>query len=444
MRSAIAKLALPVSGQNTRSNAHNMTANIQNSERDDRAARRYPLVSVVIPSYNYGHYVLKAIDSLHCQDYLNIEIIVIDDGSSDNTADLLLSFEGVIYIRQNNQGLSAARNHGIRLAKGKYIQFLDADDLVGTTSIRKRVEYLERNPNKSAVFCRSAYFKQHRYPEPVAFLHREWRQPDADQLDLSMHYSNIAPLHAFLVRKSSVDTASLYFDTELRACEDYDYWLRLARDTGLPGQIRSCWVYYRQHENSMSRSYLSQYRHDAELCRRLLNYGNFYGSWPNVVSRTIADYYAAMLAAALRTARRLWHVDRSSFGDFLRGHVFVVLDRFAATQTEKPVTSSAYLYLSIARLTLRQMKVHDLSVDHKTYCRARDSIAISGSLFLRSLGSRLLISEPYTVIRLLKLDLHYFILSTIASDRVVLFIGGFIQWIRLALNSIYHALTKRQ
>ncbi|MDZ4154531.1 glycosyltransferase family 2 protein, partial [Methylicorpusculum sp.] len=167
------------------------------------------LVSVIIPTYNYGHFVLSTIDSVNKQDYPYIEIIVIDDGSTDNTQEILGSLPTIIYVRQENQGLSAARNHGINLAKGKYLQFLDADDLLGQSSIRKRVEYLEKNLYKNAVICRSTFFYNSILSEnPLLRIH-EWYQPESNSIDLALYYFNIAPPHAFLIRKSVIDEFSL-------------------------------------------------------------------------------------------------------------------------------------------------------------------------------------------------------------------------------------------
>ena len=92
--------------------------------------KNIPLVTVVIPTYNYGHFVEQAVESALSQRYPNIEVIVVDDGSQDDTKARLEKYRGRIqYIYQRNQGLSAARNTGILKARGEYIAFLDADDI---------------------------------------------------------------------------------------------------------------------------------------------------------------------------------------------------------------------------------------------------------------------------------------------------------------------------
>src|SRR5215831_9104653 len=87
-----------------------------------------PLVSIIIPCYNQAHFLSDAIDSARRQTHSRIEILVIDDGSSDNTSEVAASYRDVYCIRQANQGLSAARNAGLRASKGSLLVFLDADD----------------------------------------------------------------------------------------------------------------------------------------------------------------------------------------------------------------------------------------------------------------------------------------------------------------------------
>ena len=374
-----------------------------------------PLVSVVIPTYNYGHFVLSAIESIRKQDYTHIEIIVIDDGSTDNTPQIVSSLPDITYIRQENQGLSAARNHGIRLATGKYLQFLDADDLLGPNSIHRRVNFLEANLEYSSVICRSAFFYKHVYPEKLAPLYHEWPQPETGQTDLAMYYFNIAPPHSFLVRKSAVETHTLEFDTRLRACEDYDFWFRLALVSGVPGVVRSCWVYYRQHTNSMSRSYVNQYQHDAELCKRIRTLVTDANPW--LGSRPRGDYLAAMFAASVLTARRLWKVDRPSFDGFLSNHVLPLQQQLEVAQQGTSVTLAALWYQAQARHTLLRMWLRDHSltqVQHERLCR---SVTMVRSFFLSAFTGGNKPISTRTFVRLLWLDVLYIMVRLLFSHR---------------------------
>jgi glycosyltransferase involved in cell wall biosynthesis len=111
------------------------------------AAHKEPLVSVIIPAFNSGSHLARAIKSVLDQDYKNIQCIVINDGSSDNTEAIAQSFnESITYIYQNNSGAASARNNGISIASGEYIAFLDADDYWTTSKIKLQVQAFIENP----------------------------------------------------------------------------------------------------------------------------------------------------------------------------------------------------------------------------------------------------------------------------------------------------------
>ena len=133
------------------------------------AANNNPLVSIVIPTYNYANYLLTAITSCLQQTYKNLEIIVVDDGSTDNTRAILEEFsDRILYIYQNNQGVSSARNKGLELAKGSFITFLDADDALTTDSIERRVRILTEH--EEVDFVISSTLSKHTLDE-TPYLH---------------------------------------------------------------------------------------------------------------------------------------------------------------------------------------------------------------------------------------------------------------------------------
>src|SRR3712207_1908731 len=123
------------------------------SQRDDipdlqkeKEAVVPPLVSVVIPCYNQAHFLGEAIESVLAQSYPNVEIIVVDDGSTDATSEVARSYPKVRLVRQENQGLSGARNAGLARSEGEYVVFLDADDRLLPEALETGVEYLEARP----------------------------------------------------------------------------------------------------------------------------------------------------------------------------------------------------------------------------------------------------------------------------------------------------------
>jgi glycosyltransferase involved in cell wall biosynthesis len=118
-----------------------------------------PLVSVIIPLHNAEHFIVATVNSAINQTWGNIEIIIIDDGSTDDSLSVVRSFQDarIIIISQSSKGASAARNRGLAVARGKYIQFLDADDLLSDDKIAKQVLLLEGDPGKIAV-CSTVHF----------------------------------------------------------------------------------------------------------------------------------------------------------------------------------------------------------------------------------------------------------------------------------------------
>src|ERR671912_965329 len=104
------------------------------------------LVSVVIPCYNQAHFLGEAIESVLSQTYPHFEIVVVDDGSTDNTQEVAARYPGVRYIRQENQGLAGARNAGIRRSNGSYLVFLDADDRLLPEALEVGLEHLNAHP----------------------------------------------------------------------------------------------------------------------------------------------------------------------------------------------------------------------------------------------------------------------------------------------------------
>lgn len=124
-----------------------------------------PLVTIIIPAFNAEKHLAETIVSAKNQTYKNLEIIIIDDGSTDQTLSIAQSFElnSIKILKQVNKGASAARNYGIKEAKGKYIQFLDADDLLSLDKIENQVTALEKTSDKLAV-CSTIHFNENENP----------------------------------------------------------------------------------------------------------------------------------------------------------------------------------------------------------------------------------------------------------------------------------------
>ncbi|MBD2513109.1 glycosyltransferase [Nostoc muscorum FACHB-395] len=185
-----------------------------------------PTVSVIIPTYQRGHLVSQAINSVLAQTYKDYEIIVINDGSQDNTPQVLAEFSDrrITAIHQANQGLSAARNAGIRSARGKYIAFLDDDDLWEPQKLEKQIPVLEANPRIGLIYSDSLFFSDKRGLLPGSY-NTAFPTPNLQVLWTLFRY-NYIPVLTVVVRRDCLDKVGL-FDETLRYCGDYDLWLRL-------------------------------------------------------------------------------------------------------------------------------------------------------------------------------------------------------------------------
>ena len=184
-----------------------------------------PLVSVIIPNYNHAQYVGDAIWSVLTQEYRNFEIIVVDDGSTDNSREVIAQFgDKVQYIHQKNAGLSAARNTGIKASKGVLIGVLDADDMYESIFLSTLVAALQENPDADGVYCGYQFVdhKNNLLPQIEA------RPVDHDKLYDALLDGNFFVPESIFLRRYVYDNIGL-FDETLRACEDWDVWLRVTK-----------------------------------------------------------------------------------------------------------------------------------------------------------------------------------------------------------------------
>ena len=205
-----------------------------------------PLVSIVITCYNHARFLGEAIESALAQIYPCIEIIVVDDGSTDNTVEVAAHYPGVKYVHQVNQGLSAARNTGLRESHGDVLIFLDADDRLLPIAAEQGVYQLLRLPKCAFVSGRYRYVK-----EDGTILGEYNLDPAEPDPYTSLLRCNYIQMHATVAYRRTVLEAEGGFDCALRACEDYDLYLRIARK--YPVSVHSDLVAeYRQHDHNMS------------------------------------------------------------------------------------------------------------------------------------------------------------------------------------------------
>lgn len=183
-------------------------------------------VSVVIPTYNYGTYVTQALDSVLAQTLTPHEVIVVDDGSTDDTADRIKSYEGHLrYIRQPNRGLSAARNTGLRAATGEWVALLDSDDVWLPPKLEMQASLCRSLPAVGIVATGHFSFTG---PDPWAVVRVPPLAPPAVEVGLEdLLESGAFGSSSVIIRRDALEAVGL-FDETLRSVEDLDMWLRIA------------------------------------------------------------------------------------------------------------------------------------------------------------------------------------------------------------------------
>ncbi len=178
-------------------------------------------ITVIIPTYNRYTLLRRAITSVYAQTHLPKELIVIDDGSTDNTKQIIKDFPDTIYIYQENRGVSCARNVGIKIAKYEWIAFLDSDDEWHEKKLEKQAGFHRSNPDILMSYTAEQWIRN----EQVVKIPKKYRKIGDDIFKENLSYCNIAP-SSVVIHKKIFESIGL-FDESLRVCEDYELWLRL-------------------------------------------------------------------------------------------------------------------------------------------------------------------------------------------------------------------------
>ncbi len=189
---------------------------------------RTPRVSVVIPTYNYAHFICNAVDSVLAQTYQDYEIIVVDDGSRDNTGDVLAPYgDRIRCVRQENAGPSTARNKGIGLAQGELIAFLDADDCWLPDKLEKQVRFLDANPEFGMVFSDMSHCVDGDMVHAAYLRERGYRYVAQGSIYNNLLREGFIFTPTVMLRSKCLDLVGV-FDVTMCNCEDVDLWFRMA------------------------------------------------------------------------------------------------------------------------------------------------------------------------------------------------------------------------
>ena len=202
-------------------------------------------VSVVIPTHNASRYIVDALESVFSQTYQDFEIIVVDDASSDDTEEVLKSYaDRVVYIKQSHAGSAVARNRGLLRSSGKYIAFLDADDLWLPSKLEKQVDLAEQHPE--AVLVYTDFNRTESVSESLDSGLARRKEREIGKEFRSMLRQNFLHTSSVLIRRNALADAGL-FDPQLINAQDWDLWVRLA-DIGSFVFVDEILTHYRLHE----------------------------------------------------------------------------------------------------------------------------------------------------------------------------------------------------
>jgi glycosyltransferase involved in cell wall biosynthesis len=204
-----------------------------------------PLVSIVIPCYNQGHYLGEATESARQQCYSNVEVIVVDDGSTDDTARVAAAYPGIRSLHQLNSGTAAARNHGLRESRGEFVIFLDADDRLLPDAVARGAEYLIRHPETAFVSGHVRLIDADGTPTVVPAQDHE----PAGYVAL-LRWNYIWTPGVVMYRRTAFNAVGT-FDSSAGGSADYDLNIRIARRLAIACHHHVV-LEYRQHGANMT------------------------------------------------------------------------------------------------------------------------------------------------------------------------------------------------
>ena len=203
-------------------------------------------ISVVIPTYNRYELLKRAISSLYAQTYLPQEIIVINDGSTDDTHQIKKDFPNIIYIYQENRGVSSARNVGIKRVQNKWVTFLDSDDEWHPEKLQKQVTFHRGNPEILMSYTDEIWIRDGKEIK----IPKKFQKIGRDAFIENLSYCNIAPSSVLMHQKIFEEVGC--FDEDLEVCEDYDLWLRIALKFSIGLLDEKLIIKYAGHEDQLS------------------------------------------------------------------------------------------------------------------------------------------------------------------------------------------------
>lgn len=212
-----------------------------------------PLVTILLPAYNCQNYIQQTIDSILHQTYQNFELLIINDGSTDNTTNIINNYSDdriKHIINETNKGLIYSLNKGLEIAKGKYIARIDADDICLPTRIEKQVNWLNKNTNTAIIATTIQFINEHN--QPTGNWSLDLRTITSNQIYKAMLWECCIAHPSVMMRTEIIKNYK--YNQKQKHTEDYDLWLQLLADKKIIEKINEPLLLYRIHRQSVTGS----------------------------------------------------------------------------------------------------------------------------------------------------------------------------------------------
>jgi teichuronic acid biosynthesis glycosyltransferase TuaG len=314
-----------------------------------------PFVSVIMPAFNVEKYIAESIQSVIAQTHRRWELIVIDDGSTDATADVVQGFASsdsrIRLVSQQNQKVAKARNAGLRQSEGELTAFLDSDDLWVKEKLELQVKALKENA-ADLVFSDGFVFHDNNvFDESLTFATLVGGF-DGAEMYTDLMLMNRIPTLSVLTRRKVLDEVAGFDETRDRGVEDYDLWLRIARCGYRFYGMRERLVRYRVRSDSMSRQTVDMLKSEVAVVEKHLAHSNMGREFKRRRRRHLYRGLAAALAEADRPGEAGKYLAQLLFGE--KGGLTTMLQILALGVWPKKFNSvSAQLYRVEASFSYR-------------------------------------------------------------------------------------------
>ena len=249
-------------------------------------------ISVVIPTYNRYQFLKRALTSIYAQTHMPKEVIIIDDGSTDNTSQIQNDFPHAKYIYQKNSGVSSARNLGIKNSTSQWIAFLDSDDTWHVDKLTEQVRFHKQNPHAKMSYTAEKWIRD---GEEVK-IPKKFKKYGGDIFNECLSHCIIAP-SATLIHKNLLDEVGI-FDESLEVCEDYDLWLRVACGNEIGLVDKPLITKYAGHVDQLSFKHWGMDRFRVIALEKLVK-----SNRKDIVIKTLLQKYRVLLKGATKYDR---------------------------------------------------------------------------------------------------------------------------------------------